>query len=186
MRSVLAIVSLAAVAAAAAGLLMSEKPSRPKSKTNLPYYQRTGFLSKLLQDLDQSPRGLESIHVPDGFEVSLAVTPGLVVYPMFAAFDDRGRLFVCESAGRNIGDQEMEHQSEMRIRLLEDTDGDGVYDRGTIFADKISMTMGAQWYRGSLYVAAPPDVLRFEDTDGDGIADRREGWSRSMCLTASK
>ena len=38
----------------------------------------------------------------------------------------------------------------MRIRLLEDTDGDGVFDRGKIFADKISMTMGAQWYRGSL------------------------------------
>ena len=42
------------------------------------------------------------------------------------------------------------------------------------------MTMGAQWYRGSLYVAAPPDILRFEDTDGDGVADRREvvltGW----------
>jgi putative membrane-bound dehydrogenase-like protein len=160
---------------------MGAKPARRKNNAaTAPYYKRTGFLSNLLQQLDTSPRGLESIHVPDGFEVSLAVKPGLVTYPMFAAFDDRGRLFVCESAGRNIGDQEMEHQSEMRIRLLEDTDGDGVYDRSTIFADKISMTMGAQWYRGSLYVAAPPDVLRFEDTDGDGIADRREvvltGW----------
>jgi putative membrane-bound dehydrogenase-like protein len=159
---------------------MSTKPTRPQNKTSAPYYKRTGFLSKLLQELDTSPRGLESIHVPDGFEVSLASTPGLVTYPMFIAFDDRGRLFVCESAGRNIGDDEMEHQSEMRIRLLEDTDGDGVYDRSTIFADKISMTMGAQWYHGSLYVAAPPDVLRFEDTDGDGVADRREvvltGW----------
>jgi putative membrane-bound dehydrogenase-like protein len=36
------------------------------------------------------------------------------------------------------------------------------------------------WYRGSLYVAAPPDLFRFTDTDGDGVADRKEvvvtGW----------
>ena len=132
-------------------------------------------------ELDTGAKGLESIHVPDGFEVSLAAKPGLVMYPMFASFDERGRLFVCESAGRNIGDQEMmDRPPEMRIRLLEDTDHDGVFDRSTIFADKISMTMGAQWYRGSLYVAAPPDVLRFTDTNNDGIADKREvvltGW----------
>ena len=47
--------------------------------------------------------------MPDGFEVTLAANPGLVTYPMFFTFDDRGRLFVCESAGRNIGDQEMEN-----------------------------------------------------------------------------
>src|SRR5262249_23712758 len=125
--------------------------------------------------------GLKSIHVPEGFEVTPAAKPGLVTYPMFFTFDDRGRLFVCESAGRNIGDQEMmDRQPEMRISMLEDTDGDGVFDRSTVFADKLRMAMGAQWYRGSLYVAAPPDVLRLKDTDGDGVADEREvlltGW----------
>jgi glucose/arabinose dehydrogenase len=99
-------------------------------------------MSKLLLELNIGPKGLESIHVPDGFEVAVAVAPGLVTYPMFFAFDDRGRLFVCESAVRNIGDQEMDRQPEMRIRLLEDTDGDGVFDRSRIFADKISMAMG--------------------------------------------
>src|ERR1044072_920183 len=149
------IFALVVLAAGAAGLLVTAKPPQRKSTAAAPYYKRTGFLSSLLRELDTSPRGLESIHVPDGFEVSLAAKPGLVTYPMFITFDDRGRLFVCESAGRNIGDQEMaERPPEMRIRLLEDTDGDGVYDRSTIFADKISMTMGAQWYRSSLYVAA--------------------------------
>ena len=164
---------------AAAGLLLYSREPRPRNR-NLPYYQRTGFLSTLLMELNTSAKGIDSIHVPDGFEVSMAAAPGHVVYPMFIAFDDHGRLFVCESAGRNIPDDEMDHRPEMRIRLLEDTNGDGVFDRSTIFADHISMTMGAQWYRGSLYVAAPPDILRFEDTDGDGVADRREvvltGW----------
>jgi putative membrane-bound dehydrogenase-like protein len=174
------ILALAALGVAATGILISSRPPARSRGSVPPYYKRTGFLSNLMQELNTSAKGIDSIHLPDGFEASVAAGPGMVTYPMFIAFDDRGRLFVCESAGRNISDQEMDRQYEMRIRLLEDTDGDGVFDRGTVFADKISMTMGAQWYRGSLYVAAPPDELRFSDTDGDGVADRREvvltGW----------
>jgi putative membrane-bound dehydrogenase-like protein len=182
-RRLVGIAGLAIVGLAAAALMLNSHPppARPAASGTGPYYKRSGFLSKFLMEVDTGAKGLESIHVPEGFEVSLAAQPGLVTYPMFFTFDDRGRLFVCESAGRNIGDQEMEKAPpEMRIRLLEDTDGDGVFDRGKIFADKISMTMGAQWYRGALYVAAPPDILRFEDTNGDGVADKREvlltGW----------
>ena len=182
-RSLVGLAGLAAVVLAAAALVLNSHPEPParSAPATGPYYKRTGFLSKFLTELDTGAKGLASIHVPDGFEVSLAAKPGLVTYPMFFTFDNRGRLFVCESAGRNIGDQEMEKAPpEMRIRMLEDTDADGVFDRGKIFADKISMTMGAQWYHGALYVAAPPDILRFEDTDGDGVADKREvlltGW----------
>ena len=172
----------ALVLLAAGVLLYSRRNGRPNpaQRKSQPYWQRTGFLSKFLQDLDPGARGIQSIQVPEGFEVTLAAGPDLVNYPMFIAYDDRGRLFVCESAGKNMADDEMQAKPEMRIRLLEDTDGDGVFDRSKIFADKITMTMGAQWYRGSLYVAAPPDFLRFDDTNGDGVADRREviltGW----------
>ena len=145
-----------------------------------PYWRRNDWISKVLLDLTSGPKGLPAIRVPDGFQVELAAGPALVSYPMFASFDDRGRLFVCESAGKNISDQEMEKQPQMRVRLLEDDNGDGVFDRSKVFADKLSMAMGVQWHRGSLYVAAPPDILRFEDRDGDGVADHREviltGW----------
>jgi putative membrane-bound dehydrogenase-like protein len=164
-------------------LIYSAHPGAPpKAETRpQPYWRRTGFLSNTLENLNAAgPKGMESLMLPEGFEATVAAGPGMVVYPMFISFDDRGRLFVCESAGRNISDEEMNRNHEMRIRLLEDSNGDGVFDRSTIFADKISMTMGAQWYRGSLYVAAPPDILRFEDTGNDGVADRREvvltGW----------
>src|SRR5437867_2447465 len=146
----LAMIFAIGVLGLAAGILIYSAPPRRTGGGTAPYYKRTGFLSSLLTELETAPTGVASIHVPEGFEVTLAAAPGLVTYPMFIAFDDRGRLFVCESAGRNISDQEMDKLPEMRIRLLEDTDGDGVFDRSTIFADKISMTMGAQWYRGSL------------------------------------
>src|SRR5258708_19994159 len=102
--------------------------SRAKSQT-LPYYRRTGFLSKFLQESNTAPRGVESIQVPDGFEVEVAAGPDLVNYPMFIAYDDRGRLFVCESAGRNVSDEDMQAKPEMRIRLLEVSNRDGVFHR---------------------------------------------------------
>src|SRR5262249_40266046 len=121
MRNFARIALLAAVGLAAIALVYSGSPPRPAPTGTAPYYKRTGFLSQLLLDLDTSPRGLKSIHVPEGFEVTPAAKPGLVTYPMFFTFDDRGRLFVCESAGRNIGDQEMmDRQPEMRISMLED------------------------------------------------------------------
>ncbi len=129
----------------------------------------------------ESPTGLSAIRVPDGFVVEQAAPADLVSYPMCAAFDERGRLFVAESSGMNVNGEAMAKNPECRIRLLEDTDGDGVFDRASVFADKLSLPMGVQWYRGSLYVASAPDFVRLDDTDGDGVADRREviltGWN---------
>src|SRR4051794_11171271 len=90
------------VLALAAGILIYSAPPRRTAGAPAPYYKRTGFLSTLLTELEAAPAGIASIHVPEGFEVVPAAAPGLVTYPMFIAFDDRGRLFVCESAGRNI------------------------------------------------------------------------------------
>ena len=121
--------------------------------------------------------------VPAAFEVEQVAGPDLVRYPMMGTIDDRGRLFICESSGNTLQTPEMAAHPDYQIRVLEDRNGDGIYDHGQIFADKLTLPAGAVWYRGSLYVAAPPDLLRLEDTDGDGVADQREvivtGWTLS-------
>ena len=114
------------------------------------------------------------IQVPEGYEVELAAGPEMVINPTMGCIDDRGRLFICENAGVNLSAKDLEEQLPNGIRLLEDTDGDGKYDRSTLFADKMTFPMGAAWYQGSLYVASPPYIWKLTDHDGDGVAEDRQ------------
>ncbi len=124
---------------------------------------------------------LASLTVPDGFEVTLAATSELIPYGMCMAFDEQGRLYVTESSAKNLTGEEMAKNPECRVRRLEDRDGDGVYDESKIFAEKLSLPMGALWHQGALYVATPPDFVRLDDKDGDGVSESREviltGWN---------
>jgi putative membrane-bound dehydrogenase-like protein len=109
--------------------------------------------------------------VPPGFVLE-SVAPD-VVFPMFAAFDDRGRLFVAESSGLDLYKEISALTRKCRIRLLEDPDANGRFRKSTIWADNLVFPMGLAWRDGKLYVADPPDLITLEDTDGDGKADRR-------------
>jgi len=114
------------------------------------------------------------IKIPDGFELEIAAGPPLVKHPMLAAFDDRGRLFVAETDGRNLRKEELLATRTRFIRMLEDTDNDGKFDKSTIFADDMVMPEGALWHDNALYVISAPYLWRLEDTDNDGVADKRE------------
>ena len=123
---------------------------------------------------------LDGLKVPEGFTIERAVDPGMISYPMFASFDGEGRLFVFESDGSSPTNQSMLKEPPYHVRLLEDTDGDGKFDKSKIFADSLSFPKGGVFYNGSLYVTSSPDLLRLTDTNGDGVADKREvvltGW----------
>jgi hypothetical protein len=121
------------------------------------------------------------ISVPEGYTVEVVAGPDLVDYPMFGTVDEIGRLFLFESTG-NVYEKSEDAitNPQFRINLLEDLNGDGIYDKSTIFADKVGFPQGGVFYKGSLYASSAPDLLKLTDTNGDGIADKREvllsGW----------
>src|SRR3954447_3794106 len=121
--------------------------------------------------------------LPAGLEVELAAGPPLVERPIVADFDEQGRLYVADSSGSNEKVEEQLRKKPHRIVRLEDTDGDGRFDRRTVFADRMMFPEGTLWYDGSLYVAAPPSIWKLTDTDGDGVADRRVEWFQGKTLT---
>jgi putative membrane-bound dehydrogenase-like protein len=101
--------------------------------------------------------------------------PPLVRYPLFACFDDRGRLFVAEGTGTNLpgGDLLKLKKQLGRITLLEDTDGDGVFDKVTTFVDDLTFPTGVLWHNGAVYAASHPSVWRFSET-APGKAGKHE------------
>jgi putative membrane-bound dehydrogenase-like protein len=111
--------------------------------------------------------------VPEGFVAERVAGPPLVEFPMFACFDERGRLFVADSLGVNPKGEQLGAKPAHIIRLLEDTKGNSRFDRSTIFADQLTYPEGIVCHDGAVFTAAPPSVWRLEDTRGKGTADRR-------------
>jgi len=91
-----------------------------------------------------------------------------VVSPVAISFDERGRLFVVEML-----DYPLENQALGRIKLLEDRDGDGRFERSTVFADKLHFPNGVMAWRGGILVTCAPEILYLADTNGDNRADVR-------------
>src|SRR5215204_1870732 len=109
--------------------------------------------------------------VPPGFQVELVAGPPLVNRPIVADFDEQGRLYVADSSGSNAKVEVQLEERSHRIVRLEDTNGDGRFDKSVVFADRMMFPEGTMWLDGSLYVAAPPSIWKLTDSDGDGVAD---------------
>jgi putative membrane-bound dehydrogenase-like protein len=106
----------------------------------------------------------------DGFRMELVAAEPLVSSPIAAAFDEDGNLYVCEM--KDYPYKPAEGREPIgSVRLLRDTDGDGVYDEARTFADNLLWAAGVVPWRGGAFVAACPDIWYFKDTDGDGKAD---------------
>jgi putative membrane-bound dehydrogenase-like protein len=113
------------------------------------------------------------LRVPPGFVVEKVAGEPAIVFPMFAAFDDRGRLFVTESSGLDLYKELQALTRKCRVSVLEDPDAGGRFRKARVFADKLVFPMGLAWRDGKLYVADPPDLITLDDIDGAGKAGRR-------------
>jgi putative membrane-bound dehydrogenase-like protein len=106
--------------------------------------------------------------VPEGFSVELVASEPNLVNPVAFTFDEKGRIWVAESVEYP---RKPAGKGEDRIKLLEDTDGDGAADKFTIFADGLNIPSGIAVGHGGVWVANSPDILFYPDADRDGQAD---------------
>jgi putative membrane-bound dehydrogenase-like protein len=122
---------------------------------------------------------MKFIQVPAEFKVELFASEPDVIEPIAFNFDERGRLWVIEAINYpNVvlngapGDD--------RIKILEDTNGDGRADKFTVFADNLNLPTSLVFANGGVIVAAAPHMLFLKDTNGDDKADSRQilstGW----------
>jgi putative membrane-bound dehydrogenase-like protein len=116
---------------------------------------------------------LKAIHVRDGFEVQLVASEPMVVDPVAIDWSLDGKLWVAEMSDYPNG-MDGKGKAGGRVRYLEDTDGDGRYDRSNIFLENLSFPNGVMAWGDGVLVTAAPEIFLARDTDGDGIADYKE------------
>jgi putative membrane-bound dehydrogenase-like protein len=127
--------------------------------------QKTGSTHAL------SPQqSLATIRTRPGLAVQLVAAEPLVTSPVAIDFGPDGKLYVAEMLDYPSG-KNGKFEPGGRIRVLEDTDGDGIYDKATVFLDNLPFPTGVTVWRKGVLVCAAPDILYAEDTDGDGKAD---------------
>jgi len=119
---------------------------------------------------------LNTFQLKKGFRLELVAAEPLVTDPIALAFDEDGRLFVIEMNDYPEGGEPHTGQ----VKRLEDTDGDGRFDKSTVFAKGLRWPSAIHCYGGGVFVGAAPDLLYFKDTDDDGVADQKQvaltGW----------
>ena len=127
---------------------------------------------------DQLPRippteADEAVHtfrIKKGFAIGLAASEPNVADPVSMSFDANGRLYVVEM----IGYSERRGDKVGQVRLLEDVDGDGHYEKASVFAPGLAWPTAVFCYDGGVFVVVTPDLLYLKDTTGDGVADLRK------------
>lgn len=146
----------------------------------VPNYEKRNPAPRVQESLSPQ-QSMSLMQVPVGFELQLFASEPDVVNPIYMNWDERGRLWVIETVDYpneikedDIGDD--------RIKILEDTNGDGKADKTTIFADKLNIPTSFTFVNGGIIVSSAPSFLFLKDTNGDDKADTRQtlvtGWGK--------
>lgn len=136
-----------------------------------------------MQDALSPSESNKLTQVPADFEIQLFAQEPDITNPIAMAWDERGRLWVVESVDYPNTFKETDGAANDRIKICEDTNGDGKADKFTVFADKLNIPTSMVFSNGGIIVSVAPDFVFLKDTNGDDVADTREvvmtGWGKN-------
>jgi len=145
--------------------------------------------------------------VPAGHRIRLLASEPLITEPSGICWDEKGRCFVCELHGYNLEGQydidelnktgqldlevrriqageeakkKAEAQTYGTVKLLRDTDGDGVMDKAVVWADRLPPCHGIAAGNGGVIIACSPHIVFLKDSDGDDRPDIQDWSGASM------
>ena len=149
----------------------------------IPFYApkfgvKGGAPNKMQLALEPAESMKHFVH-PTDFELKLFVSEPQIKRPICMNWDERGRLWIAESVDYP-NSRQPEGKGNDRIVICEDTDGDGIADKFTVFADKLSIPTSFVFANGGIIVTQAPHTLFLRSTKGDDVADERKilftGW----------
>ncbi|MEL6924252.1 MAG: PVC-type heme-binding CxxCH protein, partial [Bacteroidota bacterium] len=149
------------------------------AEDSIPNYEQRDPAPKLQQPLAPEA-SMQHIQLPPGYSLSLFASEPDLINPIAMNWDERGRLWVIETADYPNNINVEDGIGSDQIKICEDTDGDGKADKFTVFADQLSVPTSLVFSNGGVIVSQAPHFLFLKDTDGDDKADLRQkiisGW----------
>ena len=116
--------------------------------------------------------------LPDGYKIEPVLADPMIEDPVGVSFDGNGRMYVLEMRSyMRDADGSNSRAPVSRISRHEDTDGDGIYDRHTVFADHLVLPRIAMPLQDGVLLVLETDnrdLYKYTDTDGDGVSDKKE------------
>jgi putative membrane-bound dehydrogenase-like protein len=120
------------------------------------------------------------IQVPVGFDLQLFASEPDIINPIAMEWDEKGRLWVIETVDYPNTVLEDRSAGDDRIKICEDTDGDGKADKFTVFAENLNIPTSMTFINGGIVITQAPQFIFLKDTDGDDKADVKnvimDGW----------
>lgn len=150
-----------------------------RDEPNIPNYEKRDPKPQYQEPLSPEESS-KLIQVPVGFDLELFASEPDIINPIAMEWDEKGRLWVIETVDYPNTVRDDKSAGDDRIKICEDTDGDGKADKFTIFADKLNIPTSMVFVNGGVIVSQAPHFLFLRDTNGDDKADVRkiliDGW----------
>lgn len=112
---------------------------------------------------------ISTLELPPGFQIELLASEPLISDPVDMTIDENGNIYVVEMHGYPL-----DKSGQGRVKLLRDTNGDGMMDESVVFADGLIWPFGIMRWKQGVIVADAPYILYLKDEDRDGVSESRD------------